>query len=79
MPYEPSQQDIEWASRVLAAISNGGILVYPSTGLVYKVDHDRQVITLTNTDRLNYFESFVVHEQTKEVLAVIGWGVEDHL
>lgn len=74
-PYTPRDVDIAWARRMMRLIRDGGILSYPSTGLVYRVDHAAKTLTLLNPDMLMHFESFVVHEQTKTVFDLIGYEV----
>lgn len=78
--YEPDEMDIEWAKTVLNLIADGGILAYPSTQLIYRVDHLHQTVTLLNRQRLEDEDSAILHRRSIRVFERIGWTVhvEEH-
>lgn len=76
--YEPRPVDITWAQEMVARIKGGGILAYPATKCVYRVNHLTKTLTLTNPEiTVEEFDSFVIHEQTKVVFDRIGWKVNE--
>lgn len=74
--YQPTAEDIEWAGNMIYMIRDGGILSYPATKLVYKLDKTNKKMTLQNPDQLRATDSNTTHEQTKIVFGELGWTVE---
>lgn len=72
--YVPKPVDKEWMRGMLAIIKDGGILAYPSTGLVYHVDHqDKSLMLVDESLSTASLDSYVVHQRTIAVLQAIGW------
>lgn len=69
MAWKPSQYDIYWLDGMIAALHEGGILMYPQARLIYRVSHKRKTLTLLNPQMLQEDAvSKEVHERTKIVL-----------
>jgi len=75
MAYKPTEVDLAWARNVLAIVKDGGALAYPSTKVIYNLDHKNKKLTLQNPEQLEEFPSFVIHQQTIEVFKVLGYSV----
>jgi hypothetical protein len=77
MAYKPTIIDIMWADSVLRMIDNEGIVIYPSSQLVYRVSHRSRVLTLLNPQHLGT-DSVAkdLHERTKAVFAFFEYTVE---
>ena len=75
MMYQPQLRDLMWAYSTLRHIVNGGTLAFPSTKLVYTVDHEHRVLTLLNTSQLSQAESHDVHERSKAVFDLLKYEV----
>ena len=75
--YSPTQVDVEWTRSAISMITDGGMLVFPTANLHYKVDHKNKALTLTNVDQLLIFDSFVVHLQTIATFRLIGYTVNE--
>lgn len=74
--YKATETDTAWARRTLSLITEGGILAFPSTGLIYRVSHKDKTLRLINSEiLLILFESYVVHRQTVAVMHNIGYTV----
>ena len=76
--YEPTDGDIRWARRNLDMISEGGVLVFPATGLIYKIDHHQKAVILQNPERLSDFKSFTMHLQTIATFKIVGYRVTEN-
>ena len=76
MKYQPNSIDLAWAQRMIALIKDGGILAYPSTRVIYKLDRSNRRLVLQNPEQLRERDSKEIHEQTKDVFSVLGWKVE---
>lgn len=75
MPYKPTEIDLTWAREVLEQLTDRGVLAYPATGLIYRLDKQAKTLVLVNPEILIFFSSFVTHEMTKEVFKAIGYEV----
>ena len=73
--YIPNEVDKLWARKMVDAIRNGGILAYPATELIYRLDQTAQILTLTNPEQLEFQIPNEIHERTKVVFREIGWEV----
>lgn len=73
--YEPREQDVLWAKRMMSLLTENGVLVYPSTGLRYVVSHKAKMLKLENYDQLLMPESLTVHLRTVAVFKAIGYKV----
>jgi len=74
--YVPTDIDMAWAKHVVRIINDGGTLIYPATGLIYTLHHERKLMVLQNPEiTIEQFDSFVTHQQTVAVFACIGWNV----
>lgn len=74
--YIPSDIDKLWLRNVLQITANGGVLAYPSTGLIYKINHKDKTLTLVNKEILEIEDSAVLHRRTIKVAEAIGYMVE---
>lgn len=74
--YHPTAIDLAWAKAMIGMVKEGGLLIYPSTGLVYKLFHKKKEMVLRNPEMLLIFESFVIHFQTIDVFKALGWKVK---
>lgn len=77
MTYQPTDIDILWAKHMLKHVMDGGIMVFPSTGLVYKIEHKRKCLTLQNPEALLNPDSFITHHRTVQTFKAIGYTVEE--
>lgn len=73
--YEPTAFDAIWLSTVLSLLADGGVLVYPSTDLMYTIDKPNATLTLEMPLHDGNRET---HERTIEVARSIGWKVEEN-
>jgi hypothetical protein len=46
--YHPTPADLDWAETVFRPLKDGGLFVYPSSGLVYQLNRGAGIITLVN-------------------------------
>lgn len=75
--YIPTQEEVDWTLGMLLEVEDGGLLVMPRIGLVYKVDHENKTLTLQNKMLLAVPDALVLHLQTKEVLNVLHYEIFD--
>lgn len=75
--YIPTDVDIQWAGNTVAVIKDGGVLAYPATKMVYKVDHTNKKLILQNVSQLDNYDSAVIHAQSKIVFAEVGYTVTE--
>ena len=76
--YIPDFSDVIWVQRAIEALEDGGIIAYPKSALIYRVDKTRKVWTLLNPAMLRVDRvSRELHARTKNVLAQINWTVEE--
>lgn len=73
MSYEPTFIDVMWAADMIGLIRDGGLLVFPSTQLMYQLRHPEKKLELLNVDKLEEFSD--LHERTRSVFRVLGWSV----
>ena len=73
--YTPNEIDIEWAKTVLRIIKNDGIVQFPSSGLVYQINHDKKTLTLRNPEILMETGAFITHLKTVEVFKDVEYTV----
>lgn len=50
--YQPRTIDLEFARELVRITKNGGHWGAPTSGLVYRIDHDQKTLTLRNPERL---------------------------
>jgi hypothetical protein len=76
--YKPNPEDIAWANKMLRLVKNGGVLGYPDTKLIYRIDHDAKTLTLLDSSVL-YDEdgehATTVHRRTITVFREVGYQV----
>lgn len=75
MPYEPTEEDKQWAMHVVTMVKDGGVLVYRDTGMSFTVNHKTKTLTLVNDELvaiLGLSQQFV---RTFYVFNAIGWRV----
>lgn len=72
-PYKPTTVDLNWAENVVQFIRDGGALAYPSTGLIYTLDHTHRRLTLQNPERLADPNARECHDRGVVVFRGIGW------
>jgi hypothetical protein len=76
--YQPTEVDLNWAKNVLRCLTDGGIIAYPATQVIYKVDKVAKTLTLQNPEQLTAsFASYVIHQQTIDVFAELGYRVAE--
>lgn len=76
MTYVPDFSDLIWAQRKIANTRDGGVIAYPNSKLLYRVDKTRRVWKLLNPEILIDLTANELNEATKSVLAFINWEVE---
>jgi hypothetical protein len=76
MRYKPTLVDIIWAKHVISTMRDDGVLAYPSTRLIYRVDKTHCIIFLENIDQLKTRSSLECHDKTVVVFREIGYRVE---
>lgn len=74
--YRPTDDDKEWARKVLQLIKEEGGLALPDAGLAYSVSHIHKRLTLVNPEKLIEYDSMLVHLQTMATFESIGYTVE---
>jgi len=83
MDWKPRLVDIAWLGSVIQLIDDGGIIIYPATMLILKVDKKHRKLTLMNPDVLGIDHySMEVYRRARiiathleyEVVAVGGGG-----
>lgn len=73
--YRPTPIDIQWAKDQMQKINEGGTLAFPKAKLIYRVEHDRRRLVLTNVEQLRSSYSNGIHEQTIATFQRIGYNV----
>ena len=73
--YQPDEDDIMWARRILNTVKDGGILVFPTTKLIYLINHREKTLLLENPHILADEFSASVHRRSIKVFRLIGYMV----
>lgn len=77
MSWRPSLGDILWLSQTVQMLKDGGILLFPTSRLMYRVDNRRQTLTLLNPQVLSEDEhSRETHARTKRLLPFLGYTMK---
>jgi hypothetical protein len=71
VPYRPTPTDLDWAETALDLMADGGVLVYPSSGLMYQFDHRARTITLVNP----HPRMRALHRRSCAVFGAFGYKV----
>jgi hypothetical protein len=75
--YEPRDIDLAWMAGVLEMVNDGAVIVYPSTGLIYKVSHTTRTLILVNPAKLDDRDCRDVHERTIVVAGFFNYTVKE--
>lgn len=75
--WTPTHDDLLWLAHMLELLREGGLLVYPATGLMYKVSHKNKTLTLQNPGFLKVPENRKLHEMTKIVAGFFYYEVKE--
>lgn len=75
--YEPNDTDLSWMAGLLEMTTEGAIMVYPSSGLIYKISHVNKTLTLQNPARLADRECKRLHETTTVVAAFFMYEMKE--
>lgn len=75
--YKPSETDIRWATNVIRYLKDGGIIGYPSTRLIYRINKMEKELVLQNPSILADLDSRECHERTVIVFGVLGYRVKE--
>lgn len=67
MTYDPTEVDLLWMANIISMTKEGATIIFPSSGLVYKVSHLKRTLTLQNTSKLADPECKKLHEMTTVV------------
>jgi len=71
---EPLRPDwIKWVQDQVRIVTDGGVLAFPSTGLVYQIDKTKKVARLVAGD-----STIETHEITVRIFQHLGWKVASH-
>lgn len=73
--YKARAIDLAWARNVVNMLSDGGVIGYPSTELIYRINKKAKELVLTNPEKLFHLPSFITHYQTIDVFKQIGYTV----
>lgn len=74
--YEPTLIDIMWAKTMVNLIADGGLMIFPSTNLIYEVRQELKVLELVNIEILNTDpRNRELHGRSHNVFEMIGWKV----
>lgn len=77
--YAPKPEDIVWALRIVAGTPDGNALPFPTTRLVYRINHRTRTITLQNPavlfDETDGFYNAHAHHRITETFKVIHFRV----
>lgn len=77
--YIPRPEDIIWAMRIISLIRDGGTLAFPTTRLMYLVDHKARTLTLQNPwvlyDETDHFYNATVHRRAIATFLEIEYQV----
>lgn len=77
--YVPRPDDILWAIQMLTLVAHEGILSFPTTKLIYRVNHKEKILTLLNPEILGDEDegeySTVVHRRTIATFREVGYFV----
>lgn len=74
--YEPKPIDIAFANALVDSIVDGGIVVFPGSGLVFRVYHQLKKLVLVEPAILSNPGSAELFEMSKVVFELIGYTVE---
>jgi hypothetical protein len=77
MTYDPKDVDLAWMAGVLEMCNEGAVIVFPNTGLIYRVSHVNRMLTLTNPAKLLDPECRELHDRTAIVADFFHYGVEE--
>ena len=75
--YQPTEIDLIWFAQTLEIMNEGGLLVFPSSGLIYKVSHDHKTLTLQNPAKLQETICRELHAMTETVAAFFGYVTKE--
>lgn len=76
--YIPTQSDIAWLRGVISMLKNGGVIGFPSTLLVYRLDIPRHELVLISPPEVFEDEDArETHARTICVAAAIGYEVRE--
>jgi hypothetical protein len=75
MNYDPKDVDLAWMAGVLEMTNEGAVIVYPSTGLIYKLSHSNRTLMLINPAKLDDPECRKLHERTAIVAEFFHYTV----
>lgn len=77
--YLPRPDDIIWAIRMLSLVNDGGLMTFPTTRLVYQVDHAAKTLILLDPfvlyDETDSQYTASVHRRTIRVFREVGYQV----
>lgn len=73
--YDPTEQDVVWAYTMLNLLKEGGVLVYPASGFIYKVNHQARSLSLQQPKTLTTPDEIELHDRTKLVFGVVNYEV----
>lgn len=76
--YEPTATDVAWVRWVLRVVTDGGVLVFPGTRLIFSVSHQTKSLTLINPEVLEDKESAETYAMTQTVFNKEGYIVTVH-
>ena len=71
----PQQSDIDWLASAVSLVRDGGVLGFPSSGLVYAVDRAGRKLKLTTPEVLVRRSSLETHQRTKCIAKLLDWEV----
>lgn len=74
--YKPRDVDINWARLVIDLVADGGVLAYPNTFLIFRVDKAKKQLLLMNPGVLSDPDSKEVFEKTIAVFREINYEVK---
>jgi hypothetical protein len=74
--YSPNEIDISWAKTMVSILNHEGVLHFPSSRLVYQIDHKKKTLTLLNPEILLEVRSFISHLKTIAVFKEVNYSVE---
>ncbi len=75
--YDPTDVDLVWMANVLEITNEGALMVFPNTGLIYKVSHLNKSLTLQNPSKLADPTCQQLHEMTAVVASFFMYSVKE--
>ena len=73
--YVPTEEDVRWFEDMFSSLVDGGLLAFPASMLIYRIDKEHKTLMLQNPEVLEVPYSTAIHCMTIETCKAIGYDV----